>query len=259
MNNNNTEDKDNLDLQNSSNQEILDYFNEHTKDASDAATPASQTSEELSKQEEDKYEVKMTKEEYDRFINLNKIENIKDPAIVPVKGVEDDPVLEQALSMMRHQRKSLLVPLDNIHVTDDEKESYLRCVLDDNAVWSTTITIANRSFKVKSKTVADQEFIVKQLQDFVAQVKEDGKATHNEVELATLMLKLNIMVSIENIGLLPINTETDNIELLKKNVEENLKKLSKISSACMNIYINVMRIFEEKEQMLGYELISGDF
>jgi hypothetical protein len=96
----------------------------------------------------------------------------------------------------------------------------------------------------------------------------DKDYKHNTFECGMYMLKLNAIFCIKgqtdsysskNTSIfsdIPLEASFEDQQTL---VKQNIEIIDKMSFAKWNIILNAMRIFEQKEVLLGANLVSGDF
>lgn len=175
-------------------------------------------------------------------------------------------------SVMSSTQNRMLYDLSKVTITDDEKEYYLRVVLENEPL-ELYITVGNKNkigFNCKSKTIAIQNLITKLADVYITERDPNDKTQykHSTFESGMYLLKLNAMFclggegdedGVKKPGLfkeIPLDLPFVEQQVI---VEENNKIIDGLSFAKWNAIINILRIFEQKEALLGAELISGDF
>lgn len=149
--------------------------------------------------------------------------------------------------------RKIFTDLSKITITDEEKENYLRILLDGTSRFTTTIRFNNINFHVYavSKTIEEQDFIRNMAIEFSKEVDSNNQPKHMVVEGVEYLLKLNVIFTFPGIF------EQQNS--FKETVENGLVKISKMNKNYWFILINALRIFEQKEVLLGELMSSGDF
>lgn len=270
-------------------QEVLDYF------TNNSSTPSIEGTEDVTKEDtsekgkakviNDKGDVELTisrdvwKKAGLDDLDQKKQEEIVDPAsTAPVPEISD-PLLNndytQELlhsSVMSTTQNKMLYDLSNVTITDDEKEYYLRTVLENEPL-HLYVTVGNKhkiGFDCRSKTIAVQNLITKLADAYITERDPNDKTQykHSTFESGIYLLKLNAMFCLGGEGdedgvkkpglfkAIPLDIPFTEQQAI---VEENNKIIDGLAFAKWNAIINILRIFEQKEALLGAELISGDF
>lgn len=262
--------------------EILDYF---TNNKTEEITPKEKTVYGAIKDPEGKDTINLTvpREEWiaaglDEEVIQKEI-NATDPAkSVPIPDLMDTTISNAYVNNLLHSpvtasaQEKLLYDLTKVTIDDTEKEWYLRCVLE-NEQFDLYVTIGNKhkiGFKCKSKTIETQNLITLLADNYINERDEtdNSKYKHNTFESGMYILKLNAMFCLDGEGdengckkpsmFIPIPLDAP-FETQKELVQQNIAIIDKLSFAKWNAMLNIIRIFEQKEVLLGAEMISGGF
>lgn len=254
-------------------QEVLDFFTNNTEE--DKKKILEKESKPKPEILNDKGDVKLTisREEWKESglddISLNEEATNEDPASnVPLPDIDDTLLSNEYTNELLHNtlrnttQAKMLYDLSKVTINDVEKEQYLRCVLLADQPLKLSIYIGDPKLNIRynctSKTIEIQNLLQKIIDDYVNEKDVEGNYLHNTFESGMFILKLNAIfcVDIPNIKKVPLDIT---FEEQKELVKENLNIINSMSFAKWNVILNVMRIFEQKEALLGAELISGDF
>lgn len=254
-------------------QEVLDFFTNNTEE--DKKKILEKESKPKPEILNDKGDVKLTisrkewKESGLDDISLNEEATNEDPASnVPLPEIDDTLLSNEYTNELLHNtlrnttQAKMLYDLSKVTINDIEKEQYLRRVLLADQPLRLSICIGdpklNIRYKCTSKTIEIQNLLQRLIDEYVNERDNEGNYVHNTFESGMFILKLNAIfcVDIPNIKKVPLDIT---FEEQKEIVKENLNIINSMSFAKWNVILNVMRIFEQKEALLGAELISGDF
>lgn len=256
-------------------QEVLDYFTNNTK------ANAQKLNQKVVSANGD-VELKISHEEWKASglddSELNKTLESLDPAVTaPVPEISDitmsNAYTQELLqsSVTTEAQVKLLYDLSKVTITDSEKEHYLRSVLNNEQL-ELYVTVGNKhkiGFNCVSKTIEIQNLITTLANIYINERDENDntKYKHNTYESGLYLLKLNAMFCLQGEGdtdckkpsmFIPIPLDIS-FERQQELVQQNIAIIDKLPFAKWNAMLNIMRIFEQKEVLLGAELISGDF
>ena len=266
-------------------QEVLDFFTNNTEEDK-KAQKEQQTIKGKTRivNEDGDVELTIPREAWKNAGLDEELQQVQDSATNPASSAPIpeifDPTVENKYtnellhsSVTKQTQDRMLYDLSKVTITDDEKEYYLRTVLDGNEPLDLYVTVGNRrkiGFQCISKTIEVQNLIGK-LADIYINEKDPNDKTqylHTTFEGGMYLLKLNAMFCLKGEGdedgvkkpalfkEIPLDIPFSEQQAI---VEENIQIINKLSFAKWNAMLNILRIFEQKEVLLGAELISGDF
>ena len=179
--------------------------------------------------------------------NLNR-ENIEfDKNIIP-------PVFLQ-------KTNSIIFNVDNVKITDDEKEKYLRCVLDDKPLELTIhMNCKDVSFNVafKSKYVFEQELLQTYIYNCII-----NKELHIDDDITVRLFKASLALILKSINGKEISnkdiTHNTTDEEFKKEIEFRISKFNQMQQHLFTLISNAACDFEQKQKLLAEFLVNQDF
>ena len=187
-----------------------------------------------------------------------------------------DPTLD--FQNLFEEDKQVLKPylknLDEVTITDSEKERYLRCVLE-NTIFRTSIR-SNKTgivYKLKSKTMEEQEFISNKLREFSLEMIDDPYRKdaegfplkvlkHTDADFLKFITKINLIFALESINGKDVFQTQDYLsgdKSIDEFFKDALNYFTNLPDFIWLRLINVMRIFEKKENLLSTFILSEDF
>lgn len=263
-------------------QEVLDYFS-NNQETNTKEEPSTNKGKARVINEEGDVELTISRETWKKAglddLEQKQYEEVTDPSSTPpIPTIADELLTNKYTEELLHSKLTssvqdkMLYDLANVTIDDKEKELYLRSVLE-NIPLKLYVTVGkNRKigFNCISKTIALQNLITKLAAIYIDEKDENdtSKYKHSAFESGMYLLKLNAMFCLKEEGdehgpqksslftPIPENLPFDE---QKKIVDQNLEIIDNLSFAKWNAIINIMRIFEHKEVLLGAELVSGDF
>lgn len=265
--NNNTTNKDNQ-VTDATPEEVLNYFTSNQNDTEKQTAEAARKLPEA-KSSDDSVEISVKRSDLKEF-GLDpediKQENEKDNnpmSQVPVPELYDPTMYDDLLGkfQMSATQSHAFVDLSTITVTENEKELYLRVLLDGNTPFYTNVPIIpNRNIFIKcySKTTKEQNFINKKITEFAAAVDENKNYKNDVVATCMYALKLNAMFTcLDDFKNIVLNENSEVVN--KEDFNYNMNVIDSMPTARWNLFVNAMRIFEKKESILGEMVVTGDF
>ena len=262
-------------------QEVLDYFTNNSEQDKANAAKKQNTSKIIN----DKGDVELTisREEWkaaglDEATEQKAAEIANPAASAPIPEIYDPTITNSYTNELFYSKitattqEKMLYDLSKVTIDDDEKEYYLRTVLENEPL-ELFVTIGEKArigFMCRSKTIEIQNLITALADSYITTRDSNSPETykHNTFECGMYMLKLNAMFCIQsqrdiynanNTKIfvdVPIDASFEEQQIL---VKQNIEIIDKMSFAKWNLILNAMRIFEQKEVLLGANLVSGDF
>ena len=230
-------------------QEVLDYFlNNSSKESKN----------ELKNDEDKGISIPLSELENAGLTKINDPEadnssTYKDAALIP-PSIEDE-LFDTSIYEKNNESdmKRIFTDLSKVTITDNEKETYLRTLLDGTTKFMTYIQFDNSKISIcaASKTIEEQDFIRDMVMEFSKEVDENNQPKHTAVEGIEYLLKLNAIITF--IYIFPRE------ETLEATIRLGLEKINKMDKNYWFFLLNALRIFEQKEVLLGELMASGDF
>lgn len=243
---------DNKNVQSDNNpapQEVLDYFlNNSSKESKN----------DLKNDEDKGISIPLSELENAGLTKINDPEAdnssaYKDAALIP-PSIEDE-LFDTSIYEKSNESdiKRIFTDLSKVTITDNEKENYLRTLLDGTTKFMTYIHFDNSKISIcaASKTIEEQDFIRDMVMEFSKEVDQNNQPKHTVVEGIEHLLKLNAIVTF--IYIFPRE------ETLEATIKLGLEKINKMDKNYWFFLLNALRIFEQKEVLLGELMASGDF
>lgn len=198
--------------------------------------------------------------------NVNEKESVN--AINKEEAVErlsSDPTInfEALFGPKTKASETMFVDTDKITVDEQEKEIYLRSILENKRFELKLETKASKiTTLIQSKLIDEQDYITNYLSKFALETDSNGKLMHSTEEYFRLALKLNIIFGIRRLNNIDFfdSDKYNNNELDRDQfVEKALLKLKTMPKALWIILVNSVLVFERKENLLSKMILNEDF
>lgn len=159
--------------------------------------------------------------------------------------------------------ETMFVDTDKITVDEQEKEMYLRDLLENKRFELKIETKASKiTTVIQSKLIDEQDYITNHLSSFALETDENGKLKHTTEEYFRLALKLNIIFGIRRLNDIDFfdSDKYNNNELDRDQfVARALLRLKTMPKALWIILVNSVLVFEQKENLLSKMILNEDF
>lgn len=149
-----------------------------------------------------------------------------------------------------------LTDLSKVTISDEEKEAYVRCMLQDTP-FSTTLSFSKLGIKVglSSKTVGEQKQLSEFVKEYALRKNPNGELMYTTAEVMEVYLKLCVLMTVDSLNGQPFATEAKS----NPDMDEKLKTFEGMPINKWFILLNAVRIFEQKEALLNEFMLNEDF
>lgn len=162
----------------------------------------------------------------------------------------------------KRQTDPFLKKIKNITVTEEEKEKYIRAV-DADEEFNLKIKLNKRSgfeTTIKVKTSYEVDF----LERYVAEIAQQINYGSSIETIKKLIVKASLAIQVKDFKYKndiskKLITEDTTYEEFSEIVSSRIKEFSKLSALKYIMYINAIRIFDEKFAQLSEMYLNEDF
>ena len=243
-------------------EDIVSYITEHQSEVKETSPIKSQ------KKEGNTEEIVLDKsiaEEYVKTLKLNKGE------------LPDDVINEEAeklrlqippdkIALENVKTNTLPKQMENVSITDDEKDLYIRNTLLDEPI-SLDIKYGKLGiiFTFTSKLVKTHEYLTRYLKELLLSEMPKNlntEETYNRIfraNISIILTQINGKSAFDDDYTSRINARDLTYEEFKKIVDERTTVLLNKSQQMWSMIINAGCIFERKEQLLAEYFVNEDF